>query len=228
MAVLHKGDKGEAAIAANKMLMGHNVFQHQTLLHVQHSEFTDKSAQAAKDMKWWLGYRLEDCVPTFGPQIKAYLLGHKKLSVTMHLRRRRRKYEKQKFICPVDGSYKLIGWPGLGTHSWYWPPNNWESDNANDAGCHMGTPVVAVADGVIGPSFGPLENADPRFHGIRLHLETADNEVYYAHLMNTGPGIKPGAHIPQGRLLGHSGKANGVEHLHVAVHYGNPTQLLFS
>lgn len=228
MAILHEGDKGIEATAANKMLMGHNVFRRQTLMHVQHGIFTDASAIAARDMKWWLGYRVEDCHPTFGPQLKAYLLGNAKLTFKMHMRRRARKYEqKRKYICPIDGPYKLIGWPGMGTHSWVWPPDNWESDNANDGACKRGTPLVAVADGTIGQAFGPLSDPNPRFHGIRLHLVVADNEVYYAHLIDTAPGIRPGARVTQGQLLGHSGDANGVEHLHVALKYGDPTQYLF-
>jgi hypothetical protein len=228
MAVLHKSDKGEAAVAANKMLMGHNVFRHQTLMHVQHGVFTDASAKATQDMKWFLGYHLDKCTPTFGPGLKSYLLGWARLTPMMHARRLKRGYEEHKFLCPVDGKFHLIGWPGQGTHSWTVPPNNWESDNANDAACHIGTRLVAVADGRIGDQFGPLGSHDPHMQGIRLHLITADNEFYYAHLRDTAPMVAPGLHVKRGQLLGHSGIANGVEHLHIAALVGNPTQLLFN
>jgi len=228
MKTLKVGDKGLDATAANKMLMGHNVFHHQTLVHIQHGVFTQASADATKTMKWWLGFKKKSCTPVFGAGLAAYLLGHARLSPAMHVRRMARRFEhKRKFICPVNGSYRLIGWPGMGTHSWSFKPNNWESDNANDAGCKRGTPLVAVADGRIGKSFGPLKDPDPRYHGIRLHLITADNEFYYAHLINTAKGIAPGVHVKQGQLLGHSGDANGVDHLHIGMKYGWPTQQLF-
>jgi murein DD-endopeptidase MepM/ murein hydrolase activator NlpD len=119
-------------------------------------------------------------------------------------------------VSPVTG--KLIGTPYQGTHT----IGNWESDNAVDIAVPTGTPVRAVADGVIGPQFGSLGSSG-RFEGDRLHLITAHNEFYYAHLSSYAAGIKPGTHVKKGQVLGYSGAANGVEHLHFGEKKGDPT-----
>ena len=110
----------------------------------------------------------------------------------------------------------LIGRPGGGTHSWTVDPNNWQSDNAWDFAFPFGTPLLAVADGVIGDRIGPI-SSDPnsRFGGLRCYLKTADNEFYYAHLSSFAPETKPGAQFEQGQVIGLSGAASGVNHLHL-------------
>lgn len=233
MKTLKIGDKSQNALMANKMLMGHNVFQYQTLFHVQHGVFTKESAAASKKMKWWLGYKKSYCTPVFGESLHKYLLGRKAggsaLSLAMQARRIVRGFQKKEFISPIKKGHKWskIGFPGIGTHSWIYLPNNWESDQAVDIGCQKGTPIVAVADGVIGQSFGPLPDPDPRFAGIRLHLITANDEFYYAHLSSTVPGLGPGKHVKQGALLGLSGVANGIPHLHLGQKNGNPAVTFF-
>jgi len=86
--------------------------------------------------------------------------------------------------------------------------------------------VYAVADGSIGRQFGPLNSRDPQLLGLRLHLNTADNEYYYAHLSEFAPGIGPGVNVHRGDLLGNSGDAGGVPHLHFGVRHGDPTVIL--
>jgi murein DD-endopeptidase MepM/ murein hydrolase activator NlpD len=115
---------------------------------------------------------------------------------------------------------QIIGRPYQGTHR----RGNWESDNAVDVRLPLGTPVYAVASGTIGPQFGPLPGAagDPRLAGLRLHLVGAGTEFYYAHLSRFAPGIAPGVHVEAGQLLGYSGQAAGVPHLHFAVRDGSP------
>lgn len=122
-------------------------------------------------------------------------------------------------VAPASG--KIIGTPNQGTHNL----GNWESDNAIDVALPVGTPVVAMADGVIGPQFGSLGSTSSRFAGLRLHLVTADNEMYYAHLSKFAAGIKPGAQVKKGQVIGYSGSANGVAHLHLGVKVGDPTSL---
>jgi hypothetical protein len=120
--------------------------------------------------------------------------------------------------------HKIIGLPGEGTHSFSAPPNNWESDNGYDFGMPVGTPLYAAFNGRIGPQFGALggpgsvhgERAGSRFAGLRLHLVGPTNELYYAHLSKFRPGLGPGDKVKAGELLGYSGVANGVAHLHVA------------
>jgi murein DD-endopeptidase MepM/ murein hydrolase activator NlpD len=61
--------------------------------------------------------------------------------------------------------------------------------------------------------------------GLRLHLNTKDNEFYYAHLSAFAPGIKPGAKVKRGQIIGYSGSANGSPHLHLGVRSGDPRGL---
>lgn len=131
---------------------------------------------------------------------------------------------------PLPKGWKLGETPGVGTHSFTARPNNWESDNACDLLIPRGTAVMAVDGGTIGPEFGLLPGGNNQgigpFAGNRLHLVTSDNEWYYAHMERFAPGIKPGAKVTAGQVLGYSGVANGVEHLHIACRNGNPVTLL--
>jgi len=125
---------------------------------------------------------------------------------------------------PVRGG-KVIGTPYQGTHAKAFNvsggSDNWESENANDIRVPVGTPIYAVANGTIGSSFGSLGSGG-RFAGLRLHLQGAKNEWYYAHLSKFAPGLKPGVRVRAGQLLGYSGEANGVPHLHIASAQGRP------
>jgi murein DD-endopeptidase MepM/ murein hydrolase activator NlpD len=127
---------------------------------------------------------------------------------------------------PLGQRAALIGIPGVGTHSWHVAPHNWQSDRAIDLGVAKGTRVYAVAEGVIGSQFGPLGSSDPRFAGLRLYVNTNSNSWYYAHLDSAAAGIRPGVRVRQGQLLGTSGVANGVPHLHLACQHGDPRTVL--
>lgn len=107
-------------------------------------------------------------------------------------------------------------------------PDNWQSDNAVDIYVPNGTPVLAVDDGKISENygFGMLASDGGRFAGIRMHLETKDNVWYYAHLSRIAPGIRPGVSVQAGTILGYSGEANGVFHLHIGCERGKPETLL--
>lgn len=119
---------------------------------------------------------------------------------------------------PVAGG-QIIGEPYAGTHAKAFNvaggSDNWESENAVDIGVPVGTPVYAVSDGTIGPQFGSLGSGG-RFAGLRLHLNAGGSSYYYAHLSSFAPGIRPGKAVAAGTLLGFSGSANGVAHLHFA------------
>jgi murein DD-endopeptidase MepM/ murein hydrolase activator NlpD len=109
---------------------------------------------------------------------------------------------------PIHG--KIIGTPHKGTHTL----GNWESDNAVDVAMPVGTPIYAPTAGTIGKQFGSLGKSG-RFEGIRMHLLTPQDELYLAHLSKVAKGIGPGVHVNAGQLLGYSGEANGVGHLHL-------------
>jgi murein DD-endopeptidase MepM/ murein hydrolase activator NlpD len=126
---------------------------------------------------------------------------------------------------PLPKPAKQIGSPYTGSHGAS-APNNWESRNAVDLATPVGTPVYAQAAGVIGDQIGLEQGASQtgRFAGERLHLVTGNNEFYYAHLSRIV--VKAGEHVQDGQLLGYTGKANGVAHLHFAAKYGNPEEIL--
>ena len=123
---------------------------------------------------------------------------------------------------------QIIGRPGQGTHSWTNPPNNWQSDNAIDIAVPIGTPILAVESGVIGPQLGYVSpDQKGRFAGQRFTLISDDgNSWYYTHLNSFVSGIAPGVPVRAGQIIGYSGEANGVQHLHIASHYGDPQRLL--
>jgi murein DD-endopeptidase MepM/ murein hydrolase activator NlpD len=125
------------------------------------------------------------------------------------------------FVDPVTG--KVIGTPYHGTHTL----GNWESDRALDIAVPIGTPIRAPFGGVVGSQFGSL-GADPssRFGGLRLHIASPENEWYGAHLSRFAPGIKPGRRVRPGQVVGYSGSASGVAHLHEALRSGDPYSLI--
>lgn len=239
---LHLGSKGQRVRDAQWLMAGHNVFHLETLdagrtMPGHHNgvnidgDAGPATAQAFHDTKWLLGYPKAEVDRKFGQHVRAYLLGDEKLPAPYRKRRRARlatHHARSGRFYPVGIKGPLIGFPGQGTHSFVDPPDNWESDNAVDISIAVGTPVYAISAGVIGSSFGPLDSSNPRFAGIRLHLEVElpEGEWYYAHLSSTARGIGPGAHVKAGQLLGKSGSANGAAHLHLGVERGNPVTII--
>jgi hypothetical protein len=217
--ILRVGDKDEPGgpqhvHGAQWLMKGHNQYGIVWYTGQIDGDFGAASGAAARQCKFDLGYGMPSVQPTFGLQLKAYLTGAKKRTPAMVARAKQR---AKKYIWPTRPHGTVIGFPGIGTHSFVVPPNNWESDNAWDIAVPQKSKAVAVAAGVIGKQFGPLPDPDPRYHGIRLHLVTSDNEFYYAHLLSTFPGIGPGVTVKQGDILGATGFANNVDHLHIAV-----------
>lgn len=117
--------------------------------------------------------------------------------------------------------------------------NDWGFPRAGNSSGHQGTdifamkgtPVIAVADGVIGPEFGFI-----RIGGWRLHLVDSNGvDYYYAHLNNDSPGtddnqggagtayapgISPGVKVKKGQLLGFIGDSGDAEPTPAHVHFG--------
>ncbi len=217
--LLNLGDKDKPGgtqhvHGAQWLMAGHNVFKRAWYDGAIDGDFGAASAEAARRCKFDIGYTAPSVKPTFGTLLAEFLKGDRKQSAAMKTRAKQR---QTKFVWPTSPKGKVIGWPGIGTHSFKFPPNNWESDNSWDIAVPVGSKVIAVADGMIGPQFGPLPDDDPRFAGIRMHLITDDNEAYYAHLKSTFPGVEPGVKVKQGAILGASGVANGVAHLHIGL-----------
>lgn len=195
---------------AQWLLSGHNAFGHAWYHGPIDGLFGKNTAKAAQQAKYDIGYVQSAVEPTYGSVLRAYLIGEKDQDAKM---KRRARDRRSKFIWPLHPFGKLIGFPGQGTHSYTYAPNNWESDNAYDIYVPVGSDVIATADGEIGPAFGSLGKGG-RYAGLRMHLETEDNEFYYAHLSKFASGLKPGIELRQGDLIGKSGSANGVSHLH--------------
>lgn len=120
-------------------------------------------------------------------------------------------------IYPLGVKGKVIGTPYAGTHTAY---GNWESDNAIDIAVPKGTPVYAVSNGTIGSQIGAQDSNDPHLQGLRVHLDTGTNSYYYAHLSQLT--VKAGQKVTAGQIIGYSGVANGVAHLHIAQKLGDP------
>jgi hypothetical protein len=128
------------------------------------------------------------------------------------------------YVYPLAEQGEIIGCPFEpgSTHSPFAAPNNLASDNAVDIAVPVGTPVHAVAAGVIGPQIGSLDSLDPRMAGLRVHLDTPGVHFYYAHLSRID--VLPGQYVEAGQQIGLSGSANGVAHLHFAQDVGNPAE----
>lgn len=91
---------------------------------------------------------------------------------------------------------------------------NWQSDNAWDLGVPVGTPVYAVADGVVGPNVG-VQASRPQ-DGARFTLVGPGNQWWYGHLSKLL--VKPGQKVKRGQIVGYSGASqNGAAHLHLGV-----------
>jgi murein DD-endopeptidase MepM/ murein hydrolase activator NlpD len=126
---------------------------------------------------------------------------------------------------PLNGRGTIIGVPYQGTHDHPSPADplhNWESCNAVDLAVPVGTPCYAACEGRIGSQIGPLSTSNPVLLGLRLHLIRMDGrqEWYYAHLSKII--VRAGQHVQTGQLLGYTGEANGVAHLHLAQRIGDP------
>ena len=128
------------------------------------------------------------------------------------------------YAYPLGEQGAIIGCPFVpgSTHSAFVAPDNLASDNAVDIAVPVETPVYAVTDGVIGPQIGALDSTDPRMAGLRVHLNGAGVQFYYAHLSRID--VLPGQLVQAGQQLGLSGSANGAAHLHFAQDVGNPAE----
>jgi murein DD-endopeptidase MepM/ murein hydrolase activator NlpD len=118
-------------------------------------------------------------------------------------------------VYPLAIRGSVIGRPGVGTHSYSQPPNNWQSDNAVDLGVPVGTPVFAPISGTVGQRIGSLNSSNPRMAGLRLTIDGQGQSWYLAHLSVLR--VRAGQQVKAGQLIGLSGSANGVPHLHIAV-----------
>jgi hypothetical protein len=90
---------------------------------------------------------------------------------------------------------------------------NWQSIWAVDLGVPVGTPVYAVVTGKI---ITVHSGGVGRFAGIGVGLDSGRGiAAYYAHL--NAVRVHPGQTVTAGQIIGATGEANGVAHLHFAL-----------
>lgn len=128
----------------------------------------------------------------------------------------------------LDTIGKIIGLPYQGTHAKDFNvrggSDNWQSENAVDISLPVGTPVYSPVSGTVVRA-GPLPgNPGGRFAGQRVTVQGSNNAFYFAHL--SAVSVSVGQKISAGTILGNSGSANGVDHLHFAVENGSPLDWL--
>jgi murein DD-endopeptidase MepM/ murein hydrolase activator NlpD len=79
-----------------------------------------------------------------------------------------------------------------------------------DYAAPIGSPVVAVANGAV------LSAAFSAGSGNMVHLKHADGfETYYLHLSSFAPGVRAGAHVSQGQLIGRVGMTGSATGPHL-------------
>jgi murein DD-endopeptidase MepM/ murein hydrolase activator NlpD len=104
------------------------------------------------------------------------------------------------------------------------PLGNWQSDNAVDVGVPSGTEVLAVADGEILRTGGSApRRGSSVIGGYSVTLRTDSNRFFYTHLIEVR--VRAGQRVSAGHVLGASGFANDVDHLHLGVERGDPDAL---
>lgn len=124
------------------------------------------------------------------------------------------------FYWPLGRRGSIIGTPYSGTHT----IGNWQSDNAIDIGVPDGTPVMAVGDGRVEKVSGGYSGGASRFDGFQVTLSAWGNRWFYTHLAEVA--VRAGDRVRAGDVIGRSGSANGVPHLHLGVERGDPRKLL--
>lgn len=120
----------------------------------------------------------------------------------------------------VLAGYGGTAWVGgQGSHEAK-PKTGWQSDHAIDIWAPMGTPIYAVADGVV-------SDLNDRNEGLSAYLTINGNTVWYTHMSGFASGLQSGQRVRKGQLIGFSGASdNGAPHLHIAVENGSVEDLL--
>jgi murein DD-endopeptidase MepM/ murein hydrolase activator NlpD len=122
------------------------------------------------------------------------------------------------------GARYLRAFPVLGDYSYsddYGAARHQGSHEGNDIMADRGTPVVAVADGVI----ERMTRVETGLGGIWIWLrDTRGNEYYYAHLVSIAEGLNAGSRVAVGQVIGAVGNTGDARatlpHLHFEIHPG--------
>ncbi len=112
------------------------------------------------------------------------------------------------FVCPLPG--------GRFINDWGFPRSGGRTHKGTDVFAPKGTPLLAVADGVVTLRSSSLG-------GVTVYL-TANNGTlyYYAHLNGYGPGMSSGVRVSAGQVVGYVGNSGNAistpPHLHFEIH----------
>lgn len=115
------------------------------------------------------------------------------------------------FLCPVDGPVRF-------TNDWGFPRSEGRSHEGTDVFAPGGTPVTAMADGVV----EQLSRIDVGLGGKSVTYVVDGHRIYNAHLDTVADGLEPGAQIVAGEQIGTvgtTGNARGTPpHNHVGMY----------
>jgi murein DD-endopeptidase MepM/ murein hydrolase activator NlpD len=174
----------------------------------------DQEHQALKDA-------VKQGLAGVGPSGRIYLPGAENLTKLPHLTRR-----PQGAKAATGGQGKLIGAPYQGTHAKAFNvaggSDNWQSENAVDIAVKVGTPILAVEAARSPRSTSRAAAAGSPARTVTINGDSG-NSYFYAHL--SAVIVKAGQHVGAGEVIGASGSANGVAHLHFATEKGDPRTL---
>jgi murein DD-endopeptidase MepM/ murein hydrolase activator NlpD len=117
-------------------------------------------------------------------------------------------------VCPVVGAVAGRDY----SNDWGYPRSGGRYHQGNDMFANRGTPVVAVADGVI-TSWNP-PSSPTSLGGVTVTYRIGDgSEWYNAHLDTVSSGISPGVSVARGQQIGTVGNTGNARttppHLHL-------------
>jgi hypothetical protein len=132
------------------------------------------------------------------------------------------KKEDSKWVYPLEIKGDYIG--GVAAHMAR-AFGNWMSDNAVDLGVPKGTKALAVESGTITRVSGSYisDAANPNGYTVYLRGKSGLN---YAYMHFTQARVSAGDHVDQGDVVGITGSANSVPHLHFACEQENPETVI--
>ncbi len=122
-------------------------------------------------------------------------------------------------VCPVVGAVAGRDY----SNDWGYPRSGGRYHQGNDMFANRGTPVVAVADGVVTKWNPP--SSPTKLGGITVTYRIGDgSEWYNAHLDDVAAGVSPGASVVRGQQIGTVGNTGNARttppHLHIGRRQG--------
>jgi len=130
---------------------------------------------------------------------------------------------------PARGTGMLSVFPVIGDYSYFddfGAARHQGSHEGTDIMADRGTPLVAVADGVM----DRVQRTETGLGGVYVWLRRADGtEYYYAHMASIATGIQEGTRVGAGQVIGTVGNTGdaryGAHHLHFEIRTGGRTPI---